>query len=144
MTRRIQWAVQAISTMMEAVYDKPEVYPEMEVALLPMLRKMMAESARDYFEDVNEVRVEIAAPRQWWAQKMLHGRSTCRARCQVLSYLTYYSPSISDELWGIFPLLHEAFHTWAFECAVPKWLVARITSLHTRLGLRRECRGIGP
>ena len=52
---------------------------------MPMLHKMMGESAREYFEDVNE----------------------------VLSYLTYYSPVISDELWGIFPRLHEAFHTWA-------------------------------
>ena len=33
----------------------------------------------------------------------------------MLSYLTYYSPSISEELWGLFPLLHEAFHTWACE-----------------------------
>ena len=56
---------------------------EMEAALMPMLHKMMGESAREYFEDVNE----------------------------VLSYLTYYSPVISDELWGIFPRLHEAFHT---------------------------------
>ena len=52
---------------------------------MPMLHKMMGESAREYFEDVNE----------------------------VLSYLTYYSPVISEELWGIFPRLHEAFHTWA-------------------------------
>jgi len=83
------WVLQAISTMMEAVSDKPEVYVQMEAALLPMLHKMMGESAREYFEDVNE----------------------------VLSYLTYYSPVISDELWGIFPKLHEAFHTWAFEYA---------------------------
>jgi len=73
--------------MMEAVSDKPEVYVQMEAALMPMLHKMMGESAREYFEDVNE----------------------------VLSYLTYYSPAISDELWTIFPRLHEAFHTWAFE-----------------------------
>ena len=128
------WVLQAISTMMEAVSDKPEVppaheptlcpdlspgptpspcpisnlnpspspdrslytspylalnrgqvYVQMEAALMPMLHKMMGESAREYFEDVNE----------------------------VLSYLTYYSPVISEELWGIFPRLHEAFHTWA-------------------------------
>ena len=81
------WVLQAISTMMEAVSEKPEVYVQMEAALMPLLHKMMGESAREYFEDVNE----------------------------VLSYLTYYSPAISDELWTIFPRLHEAFHTWAFE-----------------------------
>ena len=49
------WVLQAISTMMEAVSDKPEVYVQMEAALMPMLHKMMGESAREYFEDVNEV-----------------------------------------------------------------------------------------
>ena len=65
--------------------NRGQVYVQMEAALMPMLHKMMGESAREYFEDVNE----------------------------VLSYLTYYSPVISEELWGIFPRLHEAFHTWA-------------------------------
>ena len=81
------WVMQAISTMMEAVKDRPECYAQMEQHLLPMLSRMMGESARDFFEDVNE----------------------------VLAYLTYYSPQISDGLWALFPLMHEAFHVWAFE-----------------------------
>ena len=58
------WVLQAISTMMEAVSDKPEVYPQMEAALLPMLRKMMGESAREYFEDVNEVAAPTSLARR--------------------------------------------------------------------------------
>ena len=77
--------MQALVTMMEAVVSKPEVYAAVEAPLLPLLARCCHQDCEDFFEEALE----------------------------VLSYLTYYPPTISEGLFRIVPLLHEAFHTWA-------------------------------
>ena len=79
--------MQALSTMMHSVKGKPEVFSEMEGPLLPLIRRCCHEDAQDFAEDMLE----------------------------VLSYLTFYAPTISAELWTIYPLLCEAVQTWGHD-----------------------------
>ncbi len=77
--------MQALTTMMEAVSGKPEVYAALEAPLLPLLARCCREGAEDFFEEAME----------------------------ILSYLTFYPPVLSEALFSMLPVLHEAFHTWA-------------------------------
>ncbi|CAN0405708.1 unnamed protein product, partial [Scytosiphon promiscuus] len=35
--------------------------------------------------------------------------------CDVLSFLTYYGPGISPQLWSVFPMLYRTWDKWAFD-----------------------------
>ena len=58
--------MQALTTMLQAVCGTPEVFPQMEPGLLPLIERCLRQDAQDHMEDVLE----------------------------VLSYLTYYSPQV--------------------------------------------------
>ena len=79
--------LRAISTILDSVSGVPELYPRLEVLLLPVMQRMISTDGQDVFEEV----LEIAA------------------------YLTYYSPSISDAMWGLWPLMMAALADWAID-----------------------------
>lgn len=63
----------------------PQIYPKLEVICWPILDKMLKEDALDVFEDLME----------------------------MMSYFLYFSPSISTQMWGLLPRLHQAAMDWA-------------------------------
>ncbi|EFJ12043.1 hypothetical protein SELMODRAFT_158348 [Selaginella moellendorffii] len=79
--------LRAIGTILESVSALPHLFPQMEPTLLPIMRKMLTTDGQDVFEEVLE----------------------------IVSYMTYYSPSISLEMWTLWPLIMEALNEWAVD-----------------------------
>jgi hypothetical protein len=61
----------AIQTLLQAVGDHPEMFPELEKCLMPLLLKLVHPDATEFFEET----------------------------CKIISFLTFYNPSISQEMW---------------------------------------------
>ncbi|PKU80575.1 Exportin-2 [Dendrobium catenatum] len=79
--------LRAISTILESVSRLPHLYVQIEPTLLPIMRKMLTTDGQDVFEEVLE----------------------------MVSYMTFYSPSISLEMWSLWPLMIEALNDWAID-----------------------------
>ncbi|PKA61740.1 Exportin-2 [Apostasia shenzhenica] len=79
--------LRAISTILESVNRLTHLYVEIEPTLLPIMRKMLTTDGQDVFEEVLE----------------------------IVSYMTFYSPSISLEMWSLWPLMMEALNDWAID-----------------------------
>jgi hypothetical protein len=74
----------AIQTILNAVHEMPQLYPQLEEILLPMLHVLMSPDSSDYFEE----------------------------GVRIISFLTYFSKKISGEMWKLFPFLVKAYDEW--------------------------------
>ncbi|EPS68871.1 hypothetical protein M569_05897, partial [Genlisea aurea] len=79
--------LRAISTILESVNGVPRLFIEMEPVLLPIMSKMLTTDGQEVFEEVLE----------------------------IVSYMTFYSPNISLEMWNLWPLMMEALADWAID-----------------------------
>ncbi|KAD0994770.1 hypothetical protein E3N88_43444 [Mikania micrantha] len=79
--------LRAISTILESVSRLPHLFAHTEPTLLPILRHMLTIDGQDVFEEVLE----------------------------IVSYLTFFSPTISMDMWSLWPLLLEALAEWAID-----------------------------
>ncbi|KAF2933398.1 importin beta-like SAD2 isoform X1 [Oryza sativa Japonica Group] len=79
--------LRAISTILESISSLPHLFPQIEPTLLPILRRMLTSDGQDVYEEVLE----------------------------IVSYMTFYSPTISLEMWGLWPLMMEALNDWAID-----------------------------
>ncbi|KAK3145078.1 hypothetical protein QOZ80_4AG0322730 [Eleusine coracana subsp. coracana] len=79
--------LRAISTILESISSLPHLYIQIEPTLLPILRKMLTSDGQDVYEEVLE----------------------------IVSYMTFYSPSISLNMWSLWPLIMEALNDWAID-----------------------------
>uniref|UniRef100_A0A0E0P7G0 Importin N-terminal domain-containing protein n=1 Tax=Oryza rufipogon TaxID=4529 RepID=A0A0E0P7G0_ORYRU len=79
--------LRAISTILESISSLPHLFPQIELTLLPILRRMLTSDGQDVYEEVLE----------------------------IVSYMTFYSPTISLEMWGLWPLMMEALNDWAID-----------------------------
>ncbi|KAJ0988973.1 hypothetical protein J5N97_007329 [Dioscorea zingiberensis] len=79
--------LRAISTILESISMLPHVFVQIEPILLPILRKMLTKEGKDVFEEVLE----------------------------IVSLLTSFSPTISLELWSLWPMMVEALGDWAID-----------------------------
>ena len=78
--------LRAISTILTSVSALPEVYPQLEKILLPIILRM--EIDIDLFEELLE----------------------------IVGYITYYSPQISQEMWQVWPkMLAVLDNGWALQ-----------------------------
>ncbi|CAL9113869.1 unnamed protein product [Musa textilis] len=77
--------LRAISTILESVNRLPHLFVQIEPTLLPIMRKMLSTDGQDVFEEVLE----------------------------IVSYMTFYSPTISLEMWTLWPLIMDALGDWA-------------------------------
>ena len=78
--------LRAISTILTSVSALPEVYPQLEQILLPIILRM--EIDIDLFEELLE----------------------------IVGYITYYSPQISQEMWQVWPkMLAVLDNGWALQ-----------------------------
>lgn len=79
--------LRAISTILESVSSLPQLYVQIEPTLLPIMRKMLSTDGQDVFEEVLE----------------------------MVSYMTFYSPAISLEMWSLWPLMTASLNEWAID-----------------------------
>lgn len=79
--------LRAIATILESVSALPHLYPQMEVAILPILHRMLSSEGLDVYEEVLE----------------------------IASYITFYGPGISPQMWSIWPLIMTAVDEFAID-----------------------------
>uniref|UniRef100_A0A0E0CKF2 Importin N-terminal domain-containing protein n=1 Tax=Oryza meridionalis TaxID=40149 RepID=A0A0E0CKF2_9ORYZ len=79
--------LRAISTILESVSSLPHLFIQIEPTLLPIMRRMLTSDGQDVYEEVLE----------------------------IVSYMTFFSPSISLDMWSLWPLMMEALHDWAID-----------------------------
>ncbi|CAM9763151.1 unnamed protein product, partial [Phaeothamnion confervicola] len=81
--------IEAVATVLYSVHTVPSLYPEMERHILPMLRLVLGNEGEfiEYLENALD----------------------------VVTYLTYYGPGISPDLWTLFPMIYDAFSNWAYD-----------------------------
>ncbi|XP_052142429.1 importin beta-like SAD2 [Oryza glaberrima] len=79
--------LRAISTILESVSSLPHLFIQIEPTLLPIMRRMLTSDGQDVYEEVLE----------------------------IVSYMTFFSPSISLDMWSLWPLMMEALNDWAID-----------------------------
>ncbi|XP_009796056.1 importin beta-like SAD2 [Nicotiana sylvestris] len=79
--------LRAISTILESVSRLPHLFIHIEPTLLPIMRRMLTTDGQEVFEEVLE----------------------------IVSYMTFFSPTISMEMWSLWPLMMEALADWAID-----------------------------
>ncbi|KAJ6873747.1 importin beta-like SAD2 isoform X1 [Populus alba x Populus x berolinensis] len=79
--------LRAISTILESVSRLPDLFVQIEPTLLPIMRRMLTTDGQEVFEEVLE----------------------------IVSYMTFFSPTISTEMWSLWPLMIEALADWAID-----------------------------
>ncbi|XP_044485896.1 importin beta-like SAD2 isoform X2 [Mangifera indica] len=79
--------LRAISTILESVSRLPHLFVQIEPTLLPIMRRMLTTDGREVFEEILE----------------------------IVSYMTFFSPTISLEMWSLWPLMIEALADWAID-----------------------------
>ncbi|KAF3457074.1 hypothetical protein FNV43_RR01731 [Rhamnella rubrinervis] len=79
--------LRAISTILESVSRLPHLFVQVEPTLLPIMRRMLTTDGQEVFEEVLE----------------------------IVSYMTFFSPTISMDMWSLWPLMMEALADWAID-----------------------------
>ncbi|XP_047980083.1 importin beta-like SAD2 [Salvia hispanica] len=79
--------LRAVSTILESVNSLPDLFIHIEPTLLPIMRRMLTTDGQEVFEEVLE----------------------------IVSYMTFFSPTISLEMWSLWPLMMEALADWAID-----------------------------
>jgi hypothetical protein len=79
--------LRALSTILESISSLPHLFIQIEPTLLPILRRMLTSDGQDVYEEVLE----------------------------IVSYMTFYAPTISLEMWSLWPLMMEALNDWAID-----------------------------
>ncbi|PWA50785.1 importin-beta domain, Armadillo-type fold protein [Artemisia annua] len=77
--------LRVISTILKSVSKLPHLFAHIEPTVLPIMRRMLTIEGQEVFEEVLE----------------------------IASYMTFLSPSISMEMWSLWPLLMQALADWA-------------------------------
>ncbi|XP_062219051.1 importin beta-like SAD2 [Phragmites australis] len=79
--------LRAISTILESISSLPHLFIQIEPTLLPIMRRMLTSDGQDVYEEVLE----------------------------IISYMTFFSPTISLDMWSLWPLMMEALNDWAID-----------------------------
>ncbi|GMI64407.1 enhanced miRNA activity 1, SUPER SENSITIVE TO ABA AND DROUGHT2, UNARMED 9 [Hibiscus trionum] len=79
--------LRAISTILESVSRLPHLFVQVEPTLLPIMQRMLTTDGQEVFEEVLE----------------------------IVSYMTFFSPTISLDMWSLWPLMIEALADWAID-----------------------------
>lgn len=79
--------LRAISTILESVSSLPHLFVQIEPTLLPIMRRMLTTDGQEVFEEVLE----------------------------IVSYMTFFSPTITMDMWSLWPLMMEALADWAID-----------------------------
>ncbi|RDX58219.1 Importin beta-like SAD2, partial [Mucuna pruriens] len=99
--------LRAISTILESVSSLPQLFVQIEPTLLPIMRKMLTTDGQEVFEEILE----------------------------IVSYMTFFSPTISLEMWSLWPLMMEALADWAIDFFPSMVLNFILATIHLKLCL---------
>ncbi|XP_020111634.1 importin beta-like SAD2 isoform X2 [Ananas comosus] len=77
----------AISIVLESVNKLSHLYVQIEPILLPIMQRMLTPEGEEVFEEVIE----------------------------IVTYMTYFSPTISMAMWSLWPLIMDALQDWAVD-----------------------------
>nr|CAD1836507.1 unnamed protein product [Ananas comosus var. bracteatus] len=77
----------AISIVLESVNKLSHLYVQIEPILLPIMQRMLTPDGEEVFEEVIE----------------------------IVTYMTYFSPTISMAMWSLWPLIMDALQDWAVD-----------------------------
>jgi hypothetical protein len=77
----------AVNTVLQVVRKMPEMYLQIEVVLIPMIQLLLRDDGEhiDYLENTLD----------------------------ILSYLSFFSPHLTDQMWQFFPMMYVAFDNFA-------------------------------
>ena len=73
-----------LATVLEAVSKSPEILAEMETLLFPIFDQFLTLNGMDIIEELLE----------------------------IITYITYYSPSISPRMWSLYPKILDCMSSW--------------------------------
>ncbi|KAE8712327.1 Importin beta-like SAD2 [Hibiscus syriacus] len=79
--------LRAVSTILESVSGLPHLFVQVEPTLLPIMQRMLTTDGQEVFEEVLE----------------------------IVSYMTFFTPTISLDMWSLWPLMIEALADWAID-----------------------------
>ncbi|CAH9136550.1 unnamed protein product [Cuscuta epithymum] len=79
--------LRAISTILESISRLPHLFEHIEPILLPIMRRMLTTDGQEVYEEILE----------------------------IVSYMTFFSPKISINMWSLWPLMMEALADWAID-----------------------------
>lgn len=79
--------LRTIITVLEAVSKSPEVFSQMEELLMPIFERYLSQDGLDVIEEVLE----------------------------IITYLTYYMPTISQRMWNLYPRILSCMEGWAMD-----------------------------
>ncbi|KAM7261408.1 hypothetical protein ACFE04_008775 [Oxalis oulophora] len=79
--------LRAIGTILESVSRLPHLFIQVEPTLLPIMCRMLTSDGQEVYEEVLE----------------------------IVSYMTFFSPTISLDMWSLWPLMIEALTEWAVD-----------------------------
>ncbi|CAL5220954.1 g3058 [Coccomyxa viridis] len=79
--------MRALSTVLDSVSSMSTLFPELEAILFPLMQRLTSTEGQDVFEEVLE----------------------------LISYFTYFSPSISQRMWSLWPQIIQCFYEWAVD-----------------------------
>ncbi|KAE8714491.1 Importin beta-like SAD2 [Hibiscus syriacus] len=79
--------LRAIGTILESVSRLSHLFVQVEPTLLPIMQRMLTTDGQEVFEEVLE----------------------------IVSYMTFFSPTISLDMWSLWPLMSEALADWAID-----------------------------
>ncbi|KAI3987446.1 hypothetical protein MKX01_042450, partial [Papaver californicum] len=79
--------LRAISTILESVSRLPDYFLKIEPTLLPIMRRMLTSDGQEVYEEVLE----------------------------IVSYQTFFAPTITLEMWSLWPLMMESLSEWAID-----------------------------
>jgi len=83
----------AITTLLESIKKTPQLYLQLEPSLVPLIQTVLSpDPAGDY-------------PYMEYMEDCL----------EILTYLTYYAPTITDGVWSLYNPLCQSFFDWAFD-----------------------------
>eukprot|EP00798_Chlamydomonas_sp_ICE-L_P030404 gene30404-35409_t len=79
--------LKALNTLLESVNTLGELYPVLEESLFPIMQRFLSTDGQDVFEEVLE----------------------------MMAYFTFYSPTISDRMWLLWPQIHSCLLEWGID-----------------------------
>eukprot|EP00003_Mantamonas_plastica_P027629 TRINITY_DN599_c0_g1_i3.p1 TRINITY_DN599_c0_g1~~TRINITY_DN599_c0_g1_i3.p1 ORF type:complete len:973 (+),score=438.01 TRINITY_DN599_c0_g1_i3:900-3818(+) len=80
-------SLRLVRTLVAACQENEETMAEIEVILMPVLRECLMEDGMEYFDEALE----------------------------IISFLTYCTPEVSDDMWDLFPMITDAFFQFAYD-----------------------------
>ncbi|KAE9450594.1 hypothetical protein C3L33_17507, partial [Rhododendron williamsianum] len=100
--------LRAISTILESVSRLPNLFVHIEPTMLPIMRRMLTTDGQDSRSDLLDDNAVGACSKR-------SNLEVFEEVLEIVSYMTFFSPTISPDMWSLWPLMMEALADWAID-----------------------------